>query len=209
MPKKPTVNVPCPSEYCHARRHMPDPAFRVYDTMLAMAKSDKKREPGAPLECFARLATIQNHCDISEGAARRAIKRLVADGWLRPMSQLGSHGSNRYRVLEHPEHASQFPCPSIRFDPETGKPIGRDMNMSLAFLWRILPRLRGGHLEFGWEGDKAYLRRPEGQPGTDAGLGKGQPCTHAGLEEGVNPAPVKSQPCTDAGQVCTKPVRKD
>ncbi|MGA2482150.1 MAG: hypothetical protein ABSF92_03410 [Candidatus Acidiferrales bacterium] len=166
-----------PPEKCRAKRHMSESEFVTYDTMLGLAKSDPKWEEGKPLECYARLATICNYSNQSEHVVRRNAKCFVERGWLVPLPQLGSHGSNRYRIVEHDDHPDvPDKCPPYRYDPKTGEELpGR--SMPFALFWERIKKL-GGFTE---DGDI----RKDAQFGWDMETGQGYIRINVGSEPGL------------------------
>jgi hypothetical protein len=194
---------------------MPAAVFVTYDTMIGCMKSDKKEIEGEP-SCYARLATICNYSNQSEHVVRKNINWLVEHGWLIPIEQIGSWGSNRYRVIEHDDHDSvPDECPAYHYDPDTGEEVqGRLMPFGL--LWQRIRQLGGftadGSLrpdvQFGWDTrtGEGYFRVKPGKspglvnPGESPGLKSGPTLGAAGSQpwgqREVNPGERPGQSCT-------------
>jgi hypothetical protein len=175
-----------PPQYrCRAKRHMPEKVFVTYDTMLGLAKSDTKefKDPTS-LECYAELATICDYSNQSETRVRESIKWLIANDWLVPLKQFGSHGSNRYRVVEHDDHDQD--CPPFRYRD------GIKRTMPFNLLWQQIKRI-GAFTDSGVRPDVRFGWDSEGQ-----GFIEVKPRESRGLEEDVNPGELpglnKSQP---------------
>lgn len=139
-PRQPTPGEePEKSEFrCHERRHMTASEFVTYDTIRAMAKSNKASSP-EDLVFYGRLSTLANYTNRSINAERRNIESLVRKGWLIPAARTrwraGRWGTNRYSVVEHEWYIAnatayaQEPsqCPPYRYDVHTGKPVKKGM----------------------------------------------------------------------------------
>jgi hypothetical protein len=119
---------------CHERRHMTASEFVTYDTMRAMAKSNKASTPGN-LVFYGRLTTLANYTNRSVETERTNIKSLIAMGWLisatRTRWRGGLWGTNRFDIVEHDyyvtnarHYAESFAaCPPCRYDPQTGEKV--------------------------------------------------------------------------------------
>lgn len=119
---------------CHARRHMTASVFMTYDAILAMAKSSPTYDPsnGSGVIFYGRVSTIANHTNRSRKTEFDNIKILIRDGWLRPDGEqsrwkAGQWGTCRYSVCEHEEYLADYltSCPALKYDPQTGKRIGK------------------------------------------------------------------------------------
>jgi hypothetical protein len=125
-----------PEFRCHERRHMTASEFVTYDTMRAMAKSNRASTL-KELVFYGRLTTLANYTNRSEETERLNIKSLVTKGWLIPAARTrwrrGMWGTNRFDIAEHDwyiNNAKQYAddpseCPPPRYDPKTGEKIVR------------------------------------------------------------------------------------
>jgi hypothetical protein len=127
---------------CHAKRHM-DAEYRVYDTMLAMARKGwneakaagswpdgRKWNESDPLICYAKVYTLANMIDRSTEQVNEAISKLEGK-WAIPTTDQqrrkgrGQFTTYEYRMVEHDEYSAAHPedCPTLRYDPETGEKL--------------------------------------------------------------------------------------
>lgn len=153
---------------CRAKRHMPADVFVTYDTMIGLAKSDTKEfRDKTSRECYAGRFTICDYGNQSEDEVRRNIKWLVARGWLVKLKQFGSHGSNRYRVIEHDEYTKEE-CPPFRHRDSVKGP------MPFNLLWQKIKSMGGfsgpvnirPDIRFGWncETGEGFVEVKSGSP---------------------------------------------
>lgn len=123
-----------PPEKCHERTHMRPSVFMTYHPIVAMAKSNKNWKPGMPLIFHGAQTTLANANNRGVDQEVLSINWLLEKGWLVEMKRMGSHGTRRFRVLEHAEYVTKYPdrCPPYRYAPEDSESEGLEKGDKLA-----------------------------------------------------------------------------